>query len=59
MIHPCGAPGCDLPADLFVRMIPPVPAGIAPVAYLCVGHADVFIAALWTQWHTDATVTPA
>lgn len=57
MIRPCDAPGCDEPAGLFVRVIPPVPAGLAPVVYLCTADATTYVAALARVWHADAAVT--
>lgn len=58
MIRPCDAPGCEDPAGLFVRILPPVPADLSPVVYLCVDHASTYVGALWQQWAADAVVTP-
>lgn len=50
---------CSEPADLFVRILPPVPVDLAPALVLCHDHALTYTAALWTHYRADASVTPA
>jgi hypothetical protein len=55
--RPCDVSGCRRGADLFCRVLPPVPADIAPAVYLCVMHADVWTRVLWSEYRADGTVT--